>query len=697
MAAAQRGLQAIPTSCDMCFWKCGAIAYVRDGKLWKIEGNPRDPLSRGRLCTRGTGGVGAHYDPDRLRAPLLRVGERGAEQWKVASWDEALDFIAARVKQLAAEHGPETVAVFKHGISAYYVEHAFKAFGTPNVAAPSFAQCRGPRDIGFNLTFGANPGTPENTDISHTKCLVLIGSHLGENLHNSQVQEFADVVRNRGSIIVADPRFSVAASKAKYWLPVKPGTDIALLLAWMNVIVGERLYDKQFVAKHGAGFEQFVKEIAASTPEWAARETGVAAELIRESAREMAKTRPATLIHPGRRSVWYGDDAQRSRAVALLNALMGNWGRRGGFYIPSYIDLADIPGVPKYPKSARGKADNPGKRWPFANQTVTTGLREATIDGKPYPVKAWVVHATNLLQAMPDRARTLKAIDALDLLVVIDTVPSEIAGYADVVLPESVYLERHDTLNDDCLRVPFLSLRQPVVAPPHEQKPGWWIGRELGLRLGVGAYFPWKTLEECLRVRITKGGFNWAELKAKGVLLGKKAPIYADEGAAVAFETPSGKVEFWSQQLADKGFDPVPRYTRPEDGPPGSYRMITGRAPMHTFSRTVGNPRLAELMPENEVWINAGEAGRLGLTSGVRVRLRNQDGVLSNPVKVLATERIRPECVYLVHGFGSEARAWKSAYRKGASTAQLTTRVKIDPLMGGTSIHTNFVSLEKVA
>ncbi len=236
-----------------------------------------------------------------------------------------------------------------------------------------------------------------------------------------------------------------------------------------------------------------------------------------------------------------------------------------------------------------------------------------------------------------------------------------------------------------------------MVPAPHDQKPGWWIGRELGMRLGAGKYFPWKTLEECLRTRITKAGFNWAELKAKGVLLGKKQPIYADEGAEITFETPSGKVEFWSKQLADKGFDPVPKFTVPEGGPKGAYRLITGRAPMHTFSRTVGNPRLAELMPENEVWLNTGEAGRLGLANGAKVRLRNQDGVVSNAVKVLVTERIRPECVYLVHGFGSESKAWKGAYRKGASTAQLSTRVKIDPLMGGTSIHTNFVTLDKVA
>lgn len=614
------------------------------------------------------------------------------------SREEALDFTAGKLKALAAQHGPETVAFFKHGIGAYYVEHALKAFGTPNVAAPSFARCRGPRDVGFNLTFGTDPGSPETTDISHTRCLVLVGSHLGENMHNSQVQEFADALRNGATVIVVDPRFSTAASKAKYWLPIRPGTDTALLLAWTNVIVREGLYDREFVGTYGLGFDQFAAAIAGNTPQWAAEQTGLDAALIETTAREIARHRPVSLIHPGLRSTWYGNDAQRGRALALLNALMGNWGRQGGFYLPHYIGIDEYPGMPSYPKSARGKADNPvvdgRKRWPFVSQTVTTGLREATITGEPYPVKAWVVDATNLLQAMPGRARTLEAIDRLDLLVVIDTVPSEIAGYADVVLPEAVYLERFDTLNDDCLRLSFLALRQPVVEPPHEQKAGWWIGRELGKRLGVEAFFPWKDMEDCLRTRITNAGFNWDELRATGILTGPPQPIYVDDGAALEFGTPSGKVEFYSAQLADKGFDPVPRYEPPDPAPAGMLRLITGRAPMHTFSRTQGNAYLHGLMPTNEVWIHPAQAAKFKLRDGQRVRLRNQDGVVSDPAPLRATERIHPECVYMVHGFGLTNPEWKTGYRHGASTAQLTTRVKIDPLMGGTSIHTNCVAPE---
>jgi thiosulfate reductase/polysulfide reductase chain A len=312
---------------------------VRDGKLWKIEGNPDDPLSRGRLCPRGTGGVGAHFDADRLKAPLLRTKRRGEEAWAQVTWDEALGFIADRMQRIAREHGPEAVALFSHGLGGNFLKHTLRAYGSPNIAAPSFAQCRGPRDVGFFLTFGEEVGSPERTDIRNAQCLVLIGSHLGENMHNTQVQEFGEAVAAGASVIVVDPRFSVAASKAKYYLPIKPGTDTALLLAWMNVIVSEGLYDKAYVADHGFGFDAFAAEIAPFTPEWAFPETGIEPELIRATAREMARFRPATLVHPGRHVTWYGDDTQRSRAIALLNALLGSWGRKGGFYAPASMDV----------------------------------------------------------------------------------------------------------------------------------------------------------------------------------------------------------------------------------------------------------------------------------------------------------------------------------------------------------------------
>lgn len=689
-----KGIQKIPTFCDICFWKCGAIAYVKDGELWKIEGNPDDPLSNGRLCPRGTGGVGAHNDKSRLKAPLIRKGPRGKEEFVQVTWDEALDYIAKKMKKIKSEYGPESMALFSHGIGGAFLKHLMKSYGTPNLTAPSFAQCRGPREIGFDLTYGDVVGSPERTDIENTECLVLLGSHLGENMHNTQVQELSHAVENGASIITVDPRFSVVAGKSKYYLPIKPGTDMALLLAWMHVIITEKLYDEDFIEKYSFGFEQFEYEIMDYAPEWAYIETSIDPELIRTTAREMAKHRPATIIHPGRHTTWYGDDAQRSRAIALLNALMGNWGKKGGFYNPFKVNIPSYP-YPKYPKSEKGSADNPNHKYPFAEgEIISTGLRDATLTEIPYPIKGWFIYATNLIQALPNTKETIDAIQKLDLMVVVDVVPSEIAGYADVVLPESVYVERYDELNTPLFKESFVALRQPVVDAPDDQKPNWWIAKKIGENLGLNEYFPWKNVEEYLDTRLKGAGLSLAQLKEKGVIKGSKESIYLDKDENPEFYTPSGKIEFYSHQLKEAGFDPIPKYTKPEEPPAGYFRLLFGRSPVHTFSKTQSNRYLYDLMDENELWLNVDVAKRIGIQNGEYVKLKNQDGVVSNKIKIKATERIRTDCVYMVHGFGQRSKMYRQTFNKGASDSQLITKYNVDPLMGGTGMNVNFVTIE---
>jgi thiosulfate reductase/polysulfide reductase chain A len=307
------------------------------------------------------------------------------------------------------------------------------------------------------------------------------------------------------------------------------------------------------------------------------------------------------------------------------------------------------------------------------------------------------VYAANLNQTLPNEKETNEAINKLDLLVVVDTHPSEITGYADVVLPDTTFLERHDDFYVGWGRQGWAALRQPVVQPPGEQKPAWWMAKELANRLGVGQYMPFKDMDEYLAARCEKSGIDYAKFRKEGIVMGPKEPITVEEGAEIAFDTPSKKVEFWSDQLAKAGFDPVPKYTAPEKAPDGFFRLVTGRAPVHTFSRTQTNPLLRDIMKENEVWVNAATAAKAGLSNGQYVKLKNQDGVVSNRVKVKATQRIRPDTLYMVYGFGHTSRMLKSAYLMGASAAQLNTRYKIDPLMGGTSIHQNFVTFVKEA
>jgi thiosulfate reductase/polysulfide reductase chain A len=208
-------------------------------------------------------------------------------------------------------------------------------------------------------------------------------------------------------------------------------------------------------------------------------------------------------------------------------------------------------------------------------------------------------------------------------------------------------------------------------------------------------YFPWNDIEEYLDTRLKALGLSLEELKEKGVItLDERFPLYFEDGIEPQFYTPSGKIELSSEMLEAYGFDPVPKYTHHEEPPEGYYRLLYGRAPMHSFARTTNNPILFEMMSENEVWISSIVAKLHGIRNGEYVVLVNQDGVKSNKIKAKVTQRIRNDCVYMVHGFGHTDKRMKRAYGRGADDNQLLTKVHYDPIMGGTGMRGNFVTFE---
>ncbi len=690
-------LTRTPTYCEVCFWKCAGWVYKdSDGKLWKITGNSNDPLCNGRLCPRGTGGTGMYYDQDRLKKPLMRTVENGRQTYREASWEEALDFIAARLKEITAEHGPECAALFTHGSGGDYFSTLMQAMGSTSVAAPSYAQCRGAREVAFIATYGQGVDSPEITDIRDTRCLVLIGSHLGENMHNSQVQEMSDALAKGATIITVDPRFSVVAGKSRYWLPIKPATDLALLLAWINVLIEEDLYDKEYVERHTYGFEQLRAHVKDMTPEWAYGITTIEPNTIRRTAREMAAAAPATLVHPGRFVVWYGDDTQRSRAVAILNALLGSWGRRGGFYMPDRMQVPSYP-RPPFPEPARTWREAFPDRFPLADLALASGICEASIPdtSRECNFKAWIVNGCNLLMTLPNRKQTIEALQSLELVVVVDTMPAEITGWADVVLPECTYLERYDFLRNSPGRHPTIALRAPATEPLYDTRPAYWMAKEIAVRMGLGEYFAWESIEELLDWQLKQLGTSLEEMMHTGV---KNYPrnfddLYFDEVRDIGFFTNTGKIELWSTSMSAAGFDPIPVYTAHEEPPRGYYRLNFGRAPVHTFARTINNPNLADLMDENDLWVNPVVAKMWGLNTGDYIRLRNQDGIESTfSIRVRVTERIRWDSVYMVHGFGHKDPRLSRAYGRGACDTELISRVHTDPVMGGTGMRGNFVT-----
>ncbi len=685
------------TYCEVCFWKCAAWAYTDEkGAIKKIIGNEEDPHCKGRLCPRGTGGVGMYNDEDRLKTPLIRTTINGEETFREASWEEALDLVASKFKELKNKYGAESLGLLKHGCPGWHFEHLYKAFGSDTIAEPAFAQCRGPRETAFALTFGSWVGSPEPTDIRDTKCLVLIGSHIGENMHNSQVQEMSEAIDNGATIITVDPRLSTAASKSQHWLAIKPATDIALLLSWMNVLIEEELYDKAYVEKYALGFEELKQHVAEFTPEWAYGITTIKPEEIRKTARAMAHAAPAVIIHPGRHVVWYGDDTQRERAIAILNGLLGSWGRRGGFYFKEGLKVPNFP-HPEYPQPKWNWKDI-GENYPLAQMGLTNEIIKSSIPrtNPKYPVKAWMVAGTNLIKSIPDTKELKEALDALEFLVVIDTMPMDITGYADVILPECTYLERTDIVRSSPNREPSIAVRFAAVPPKYDSKPGAWIAKEIGMRLGLEAYYQYGDFNEVIDWQLKELGTSREEMEKIGV---KKYPrtsgsMYINEEEVHHFGTASGKIEFYSHELEKLGFDPLPKYTVHPEAPQGYYRLNYGRSPMHTFSRTSNNPNLTDLKKENDLWVNPKVARIIGLKTGQEVWLKNQDDILSTfSIKVRVTERVRWDSVYMVHGFGNDNKKLSRSYGKGIDDTQMISKIFTDPIMGGTGMRGNFVTI----
>lgn len=335
------------TVCDMCPWRCGVVVTTANGRVAKIDGNPKDPKSRGMLCARGQAGVSFLYDPDRLKQPMIRTGARGEGKFRATTWKEALDYTAERMAAIRDQYGPEGMAFLGHtNGDSWFIDHFPQAFGSPNAAKPSTSLCTSPREEAALITFGRSIGNHEPVDWDGARCLALIGTHIGEDARNTTMQDLANARARGAKLIVVDPRFSSAAMKADFWLPIKPGTDTALLLAWANVLMAENLIDRDYLATWAEGVDALAAHVAAKTPEWAAAITDLPADLIRETGRVIGRERPQSVIVPGRHVVWYGNDTQRMRAVYILNALLGAYGRQGGIYFSKTPYLEEYPHPP---------------------------------------------------------------------------------------------------------------------------------------------------------------------------------------------------------------------------------------------------------------------------------------------------------------------------------------------------------------
>ncbi len=684
--------------CEMCFWRCQLVGKVRDGKLVKLEGNPKSIDNGQSICARGNAGIKLLYDPDRLKFPMKNVGKRGAPQWKRISWDEALDECATKLKGVVDKHGPHGIAMFPHGASATYPMSFFEnVVGTPNISEASFFQCRGIRDMAYVATLDTAPD--ENVDMANAKAILLLGGHFGENVHVSHVKRYLKGLENGAKLIVVDPRFSASVAKADIWVKIKPGTDTAFLLAIMNHLIKTGKYNKAYVEANGEGFDKFKEGISKATPEWAAKICDVPAKQIKEVAEMLAANAPNVSIHPGRHVSWNGNDFQRERSLACLTGLLGAIGVKGGFVNGKGPKVGKAGAWPKINEEhAEAHAlHKMAKKYPFSPPGTPTDLiRDAAVSGKPYAIKAFIAWGQNPIQTVPSQELTIKMLQQMDFVMVCDLMPTDITMYADILLPESSYLERYDLIKAGTQwdlsgkQEQYIAARMPLVsmtAADHERKDPVWITNELAKRMGLGQHIPVKTQEEKTEKMLAGANLSIEQLVKEG-------GIHVQPGA-----DPYGttlKVKFFSQELAEAGFPAVPTYIPVPDTPKGFARLVYGRSPVHTFSRSQNNTWLHNEMPENPVWLNDESAKKMGLQDGDRIELVNQDGVKSRTSSVVkVTPGIRKDTIYMAHGYGCMNPAMTVAVGKGIDDQSLITKLAVDPETGAHGMRNNFVKFIK--
>ena len=570
--------QLIKTICNLCINYCGLNVYVKGGEIVRVEGNPEHPLSKGYLCPRGEALIDWENSPDRLRYPMKRTNG----EWKRITWDEALDTVAAKLQEFKEKYGARSVALLPGALDDFsvtaYAERFRTIYGTPNWYSPDpcyFDVLRG-RRLTLGCLFKEEP--------EGSACIVVWGANL-DTAWPLVARRTREAVNAGAKLIVIDPKRTPLAKEGIY-IRIRPGTDGALALAMLNVIISENLYDKEFVEKWTVGFDKLREHVKQYSPEKVAEITWVPAEDIRKISRTFATSKPACIMQGIRALGQTRMGIQTSRALCILQAVTGNIGKRGSWTrtpMPAMTDLRfpieEKPiGVDRHPLFYQVRE----KRY---GVVVLTGLADAILSQKPYPIKAVIAQGGNAVVQHPDSNKTIEALKKLELLVVIDLFMTDTAKLAHIVLPAANFLEKTAPVVYYALvqGVPYISLRPQVVEPLGECWSEYQIWRELAKRLGFGEHFPWQTDEEVTEYLLKGCTTSYQELKESpnGVFF---TPIEYEVYKERGFPTPSGKVEIYSKTMEELGYDALPVYYEPTQSP-------------------VSTPELAKLYPGYTIWL----------------------------------------------------------------------------------------------
>jgi len=666
----------VTANCGLCSANCGVLLTVLEGRITAVRGDKEHPVTRGYLCPKGAALGEIQSAPDRLSAPLRKTAGGG---WEELSWEDALEHAAGGLADLRERYGAESVAfhVGRAGIGREfigYVQRFAEVFGSPNFSCAG-SHCHYGKEMGNVLTYGTLP-VP---DFAHSSCIILWGDNPDQSLP-ARKQHIAEARERGAALIVVDPTRNGPARTADIHLRPLPGTDVALALGLIHVVIAERLYDQPFVEQWTVGFDRLAERASAYPPERVAVLTGVPEDQIVAAARLYGGSRPAC-VGQGNALELHRNGVQAARAVACLQAICGGLDVPGGGLFPLRSGLASLRVGKSSVRPAIG-ADEFPLFFAHRGQAQANLFSRAILEEKPYPLKGLVVVGSNPLVQWPGAARLPEAFGRLELLIVMDTSHTATTRAAHLVLPAALAVERDELW--DAMSVdgePLLGL-----APPAVERPGAWsdwrFWNSLAQRMGYQDAFPWSSPRDALDWRLAPLGITSADLleRPDGYRYGERSSRSYERAG---FRTPSGKVELYSQALADRGHDPLPGYEIPT--PDAAFPLVLtagARTVGYIHSRYRNVQPLRRLQPEPFLEAHPQTGRSAGLAEGELALVTSAHG--SVRVAVRFADDLDPRVLRMPHG-------WEAANVNLLSGTELED---LDPISGFPCFRSMSVRLE---
>jgi anaerobic selenocysteine-containing dehydrogenase len=659
---------------------CAILVGHQNNRILKVRGDPDGFLNKGYICPKALAAADRLNHPHRLKYPLKRIGKKGAGEWQRISWPEAIDTMSQKILAIRQQYGAKGFAFclgMPKGMEHFSLIRLANIFGSPNVVGTQDV-CHAPREVTGMHTCGFYPVADFH---ERSERVVLWGSNITATNEEGEIcRLLLDQLKSGTGLMVVDPRRTALAERARFWLQLRPGSDHALALAFLNVVIEEELFDAGFVDNWTFGFSELADHVRAFTPEKVSEITWVPSILIREGARYYAQGRPAA-IQWGNAIEQHSHTFDTIRALICLMALCGNLDIPGGNIHaigPQTLSLGELVRADMIPAKRKEMIHVHHNAIPRMMTVPPTYFRQAVLEEVPYPVRGAYMQGTNPLVCNAQSPMTYEALTKLDFLAVADIIMTPTAAMADIVLPAATSFEFND-IGHMGLGHGFIVARPKILDPPEACWSDMKIINELGKALTSPKYW-YDDPDDMLDEVLGPTGLTFNQFANRGILKGpRRFKKYRDGG----FRTPTGKVELFLSRAEAFGLPPLPGLWGAAKAPNSEYPLLLtsrkSRFYLHSSYRWVD--RLRRKRPQPRVEIHPQTARDCGIREGDEVLVETPRGSIRQEAHV--TDQVHPRVVYGAYGWWfSEGKGGGRFDWKTSNYNMLTSAKKLGKAFG---------------